>query len=143
MLKVVLDTNVLIVAVSRRSRHYPIFEALLEGRYELCVTTDILDEYAEKLEEKYRPDGMENFMQFLERSPDVVRITKFYYWNLIANDPDDDKFVDCAVAANADFIVTDDRDFRVLERVAFPKIRVISAYDFVEMLTGKRPEKRR
>lgn len=143
MLKVVLDTNVLIVAVSRRSRHYPIFEALLEGRYELCVTTDILDEYAEKLEEKYRPDGMENFMQFLERSPDVVRITKFYYWNLIANDPDDDKFVDCAVAANADFIVTDDRDFRVLERVAFPKIRVISADDFVEMLTGKRPEKRR
>lgn len=143
MLKVVLDTNVLIVAVSRRSRHYPIFEALLEGRYEVCVTTDILDEYAEKLEEKYRPDGMENFMQFLERSPDVVRITKFYYWNLIANDPDDDKFVDCAVAANADFIVTDDRDFRVLERVAFPKIRVISADDFVEMLTGKRPEKRR
>ena len=143
MLKVVLDTNVLIVPVSRRSRHFPIFEALLNGRYEVCVTTDILNEYAEKLEEKYRPDGMENFMQFFERSPDVVRVTKYFYWNLIANDPDDDKFVDCAVAANADFLVTDDGDFRVLARIAFPKIRVISADDFVEMLTGKRPEKRK
>jgi putative PIN family toxin of toxin-antitoxin system len=143
MLKVVLDTNVLIVAVSRRSRHFPIFEALLQGRYELCVTNDILNEYAEKLEEKYRPDGMENFMQFLERSPDVIRVTKYFYWNLIANDPDDDKFVDCAIAANADFIVTDDRDFRVLAKIAFPKVRVISTDDFVEILTGKRPEKRK
>lgn len=143
MLKVVLDTNVLIVAISRRSRHFPIFEALLQGRYELCVTTDILSEYAEKLEEKYRPDGMENFMQFLERSPDVVQITKYFYWNLIASDPDDDKFVDCAIAANADFIVTDDGDFRVLAKIDFPKVRVISADDFVEMLTGKRPEKRK
>ncbi len=142
MIKVVLDTNVLIVAVSRRSRHFPIFEALLDGRYELYVTTDILNEYAEKLEEKYRPDGMENFMQFFERSPDVVHITKYFYWNLIANDPDDDKFVDCAIAANADFIVTDDRDFRILQKIDFPKVRMISADDFVEMLTGKRPEKR-
>jgi len=143
MLKVVLDTNVLIVAVSRRSRHFPIFEALLQGRYELCVTTDILNEYAEKLEEKYRPDGMENFMQFLERSPDVVHITKYFYWNLIDNDPDDDKFVDCAIAANANFIVTDDGDFRVLAKIDFPKVQVISADDFVEILTGKRPEKRK
>lgn len=143
MIKVVLDTNVLIVAVSRRSKHYPIFEALLEGRYSLCVTTDILNEYSEMLEKKYRADGMENFMQFLERSPDVIPITKYYYWNLISNDPDDNKFVDCAVAANADFIVTDDRDFRVLEQIDFPKIRVISADDFIEMLTGERPEKRK
>ena len=54
-MKVVLDTNVLLVSISQRSRLHWIFDALLKGRYSLCVTTDILLEYEEKLDEIFSP----------------------------------------------------------------------------------------
>lgn len=53
-------------------------------------------------------------------------------------DPDDDKFVDCAIAGNADFIVTNDRHFRVLKGIKFPKVKVITLEEFFEMLTGEK-----
>ncbi|MCB0562358.1 MAG: PIN domain-containing protein, partial [Phaeodactylibacter sp.] len=55
----------------------------------------------------------------------VELVTRYYKWNLIAEDPDDNKFVDCAVASNATFIVTHDRHFNVLKKVDFPKVEVI------------------
>ncbi len=114
-MKIVLDTNVLLVAIPFGTLYYPVFDAFLNGAFELCVTSDILDEYAEKLHEKYmlRPQVAENMFKAIENSPDVVLITKYFFWRLITADPDDDKFVDCAVAANADFIVTNDRHFNV------------------------------
>lgn len=142
MKRVILDTNVLLVAISKRTEYHVIWQAFQNGEFELCVTTDILDEYAEKLHEKFRPDVGINIMKAIENSPDVVKINKYYFWNLITVDPDDNKFVDCAVAANAHFICTEDKHFRVLKKVAFPPINVISADDFVEMLTGIRPTKK-
>jgi uncharacterized protein len=47
MLKVVIDTNILLVAISRRSPYYWIFGDLIKGDYTLCVTTEILLEYEE------------------------------------------------------------------------------------------------
>lgn len=72
----------------------------------------------------------------------ITFVTKYFNWRLITADPDDDKFVDCAVAGNADFIVSDDRHFRVLAQISFPKVRVISADDFMEIVTGQRPVKK-
>ena len=97
------------------------------------------EQYEEKLQERFRPGVSENTMGFIMRSPDVIFISNYYFWNLIAVDPDDNKFVDCAISANANFIVTDDKHFRVLKEIPFPSIPVISADDFVEILTGKRP----
>jgi uncharacterized protein len=142
MKRVVLDTNILLVAISKRTKYHVIWQAFQNGEFELCVTTDILDEYAEKLYEKFRSDVGINIMKALENSPDVVKINKYYFWNLITVDPDDNKFVDCAVAANAHFICTEDKHFRVLKKVAFPPVNVISANDFVEILTGVRPTKK-
>ncbi len=51
MKKVVLDTNVLLVSISERSRLHWIFRKLIEKEYILCVTTDILAEYAEIIEQ--------------------------------------------------------------------------------------------
>jgi uncharacterized protein len=142
MKRVVLDTNILLVAISKRTEYHVIWQAFQNGEFELCVTTDILDEYAEKLYEKFRPEVGINILKALENSPDVVKINKYYFWNLITIDPDDNKFVDCAVAANAHFICTEDKHFRVLKKVAFPPVNVISANDFVELLTGIRPPKK-
>ena len=105
MKRVVLDTNVLLIAISQRTDYYAIWRAFQTGAFELCVTTDILDEYIEKLEEKFRPEVGINIMKAIENSPDVIEIHKYYFWNLISVDPDDNKFVDCAIAANADFFM--------------------------------------
>ncbi len=139
-MRVVLDTNILLVSIPFGKPYYPIFNAFLNGAFELCVTTDILDEYAEKLHEKYalRPSVAENTLTALENSPDVLHVYKYFFWNLITVDPDDNKFVDCAIAANVDFIVTEDRHFKVLENIPFPSVRVISADAFLEILTGNR-----
>ena len=142
MKRVVLDTNILLVSISKKTAYYAIWKAFLNGEYELCVTTDILDEYAEKFYEKFRPEVGDNVMKVLEDSPDVVPINKYYFWNLITVDPDDNKFVDCAIAANAHFICTEDKHFNVLKTLPYPIVSVISADDFVEMLTGIRPKKK-
>ncbi len=136
-MKIVLDTNVLLVSISRKSEYFPIFDAFLNGHIQLCVTTDILFEYAELLASKFHPNVMDNIMKTIEKSPDIVQITKYYNWQLIKADPDDDKFVDCAVAANVDYLVTNDKHFKVLETIEFPLVNVLSAEVFLQQLLDK------
>lgn len=142
-MRVVLDTSVLLMSISRRTAYHTIWQAFQNGEFELCLTTDILDEYAEKLEEKFHPEVGVNTMKALENSLDVHHVHKYYFWNLITVDPDDNKFVDCAIAANADFICTEDKHFRVLKKIPFPVVKVMSADDFVELLSGVRPSKKK
>lgn len=67
----------------------------------------------------------DTILQIIENAVNVELVTRYYKWNLISEDPDDNKFVDCAVASNATFIVTHDRHFNVLKKVDFPKVEVI------------------
>ncbi len=62
------------------------------------------------------------------------RVEIYYKWNLIERDPDDNKFVDCAIASNARFLVSHDKHFKVLKNIAFPKVEVISTNGFKEEL---------
>ena len=133
-MKVVLDTNVLFVSVSEFSDYHPIYRALKDYQYELVVTTDVMMEYGEVIGDEMGQDVADDLLAFLTHASNVHKITKYYYWRLIKADPDDDKFVDAAVAGNVDFIVTDDRHFRVLKTVSFPKVRVISTDEFLKMV---------
>lgn len=67
----------------------------------------------------------------------MVRVEIFYKWPLITNDPDDDKFVECAFAANADYIVTEDRHYNVLIDVEFPKFTVVGLDRFKVLLASE------
>ena len=64
----------------------------------------------------------------------VRKLTPYYRFRLIENDLDDNKFVDCAISANAQYIVTEDRHFDVLKRCSFPKVDVIGIDLFVRKL---------
>ncbi|MEL6654178.1 MAG: PIN domain-containing protein, partial [Bacteroidota bacterium] len=75
-----------------------------------------------------------NILQLIENSPNVRWITKYYKWNLIKADADDNKFVDCAIAGDAKFLVSDDRHFKPLEEIEFPKVNLITAREFLEEL---------
>ena len=66
--------------------------------------------------------------------PNVERIEPYFMLNLITNDSDDNKFVDCAFAGNAHYIVSNDKHFNALQEVEFPKLSVITGEDFAELL---------
>lgn len=133
-MRIVLDTNILLVSVSDRSPYHLIFKSFIEERYEICVTTEILDEYAEILSKYSSQFLATNTLEVIENAANSVLITRYFAFELIKNDPDDNKFVDCAIASNADFIVTNDGHFNVLKEFPFPQVNVISIDDFMEIL---------
>ena len=134
MARLVLDTNSLIQCIARRSRYHDLWLSLLDGRNMLCVTTEILEEYAEILERKTNPRFSELALNVIENNPYTLFVTPYYHFKLIAADPDDDKFVDCAVAANAKFIVTEDSHYNVLQDINFPKVEIIRLDEIMETL---------
>ncbi len=134
MARLVLDTNSLIQCISRRSKYHELWLSLLDGRNQLCVTTDILQEYAEILERKTNATFAELALDVITNNPYTHFITPYFHFNLIAADPDDDKFVDCAVAGNAKFIVTEDSHYDVLRNIDFPKVDIIKLDDIIQKL---------
>ena len=134
-MNIVLDTNVLLTIISERSSIHDIFIAFLDEKYTLCVTTDILIEYEEIITRHMGHNTALNILQVIDNAPNVLNITRYYAWHLIENDPDDNKFVDCAIAANAQYIVTGDRHFNVLKTLDFLNLSVITAYEFQKILT--------
>lgn len=124
-MRIVLDTNVLISAISHTSDYYWIYESIFDGKLTLCVSTDILTEYAEILERFYGYVVAEATLTALSYSPFVERFSPSYFWNMITQDADDNKFVDCAISASADCIITLDKHFNVLQNIPFPKVLVL------------------
>ena len=133
MKKVVLDTNVLLVSISSKSKLHWVFKSLLEGKFILCVTTDILAEYAEIIEIHMGTLASENTLGVLENLPNVEYITNHYKFNLL-KDEDDNKFVDCYISANANFIVTHDSDFNILKKIDFPKVSIKNTSAFFKYI---------
>ncbi len=135
-MKVVLDTNVILSSVSRHSPHRIVFDTFEKGDYTLCLTTEILLEYEEKLGEIFSVSLAELVVgaMILKRNTQFKEI--YIRWNLLSKDADDNKFVDCAVAANADYLVTNDKGFRILKGIPFPKLKIIRIEEFEEILQG-------
>ena len=98
-----------------------------------------LSEYEEIVSKKYSPPVARNVVRALLLLPNVVRTEVYYNWGLIQNDRDDDKFVDCAIASNADAIVTHDKHFNILSAIPFPQIRTLTVSEF-EAVLGKQRE---
>jgi len=134
MKNIVLDTNCLLASLSRNKEEYVIWKSLQNGKFNLCVTNEILNEYTEVLQRNISPTIAENVMFLLLNLDNVVFIDTYFQFNLITSDPDDNKFVDCAIAANAKFIVTNDKHFNELDIVDFPKVEHITIGKFVEEL---------
>ena len=132
--RIVLDTNCLISSLSRRGQYYPVWKGFQTGQYILCVSTDILEEYAEKIAEKMSIQVAQNVIHLLLESASVELVNPYFSLHLIEADHDDDKFVDCAFAANATYIVSDDSLFDVLNRIQFPRLLVLKLKEFLGLL---------
>ena len=129
---VVIDTNCLLQIIARKSPYRPIWDAFLAGHYDLCVSNEILDEYQEILGQKITPTVAENIVLLILNQENVQLVDPHFRMGIITADPDDNKFVDCAFAAGADYLVSEDSHFNVLRTTFFPKLNLVTLDEFMQ-----------
>ena len=134
MSRIVLDTNSLIQSLPARSIYNRAWKSFFDRTNTLCVSNEILEEYEEIIERLVGPEIAKLTIDTIICNPYTAFFTPHYHFNLILSDPDDNKFVDCAIAANAKFIVSEDHHFDVLRNYSFPKVSVVRLDDFLSSL---------
>ncbi|MFM9952102.1 MAG: putative toxin-antitoxin system toxin component, PIN family [Saprospiraceae bacterium] len=134
MLRVVLDTNIILASISPYSPFRLVLDKFEQGAFILCLTTDILLEYEEKLSEKFNRNVAELAVGGMLLKTNVQFTEVFFKWQLIYPDMDDNKFADCAIASNVHYLVTNDRDFNRLKTIAFPALTVVNMEQFLKIL---------
>jgi uncharacterized protein len=133
-LKFVLDTNIILSSVSRYSPYRLVFDKLDDFAYDFAVSTEILLEYDEKLGEIFNPKVAQITLDLMMMNPNIHLVSPSFQTRLIYPDMDDNKFVDCTFAANAHYLVTNDKDYKILKTTPFPSINLLKMNEFIEIL---------
>lgn len=134
-MKAVLDTNCLLVSIPKEGAYRWLFDALIEKKFILALSNEIIEEYEEKIQQFYgSPSLARNVIKMLLSLENKEFIHIYFNWNLIPRDPDDNKFADCAVAANADYLVSEDKDFNVLHKIDFPMVQAVRLSEFRKII---------
>jgi putative PIN family toxin of toxin-antitoxin system len=133
---VCLDTNIFLQIFGRKQPYHQILRALLDGRFTFAVSNEILLEYEEVTVKLSGPERWRDVVALLELLDqlhgNIRQIEPQFRFAVIAQDPDDNKFCDCAIAADADFIVTDDSHFEVLKTAGY-KPKPILPEEFIRI----------
>ena len=135
MKSVVIDTNCIIQILGIKSPYRNIWKAFMNEEYTLCVSTEIIFEYEEILRTLASPIVADMFLKVIDQATNVIRKDPYFRLKIITHDNDDNKFVDCAFACQADYIVTDDKHFGEAANSPFPQFKIISLDDFYDLMT--------
>lgn len=134
-MRAVLDTNVLISAVISTGVPYDLVVAGFNGEYQLVVSVATLTEFREtllKYPERFHMDESEvqtevetirYFVEFVEPEENIAAVEA---------DPDDDKFLQAAVAGNVEYVVSGDQ--HLLDLDSFRGIEIVTPRTFYELL---------
>ena len=133
-MKVVVDTNCLLSCIGKRSTFRNVFDAFLDGRYDLCVSNEVLLEYEEKFSEFWGDEVTHNLLGVILTAENASLHDIFYFFRLVQGDEDDNKFVDTYLSANADILVSNDRKVLALNSLNFPQVRVMNLANFSALL---------
>ena len=136
-MKIVLDTNILLISIPKKSKYRIIFDCFLSKEFTLVISNDILSEYAEIIATKTNLIVATNILEMLLSAENVKKQEVYFKWQLIEIDKDDNKFVDCSIAGNADYLITNDKHFDVLKSVEFPLITILNIDEFLDLLIIK------
>lgn len=129
-----IDTNALMEMLSRTHPSRAILSLWVRGRFEWALSNEILAEYEEMLLPRIGLARWEAFLSALDlghrANGNLVFVQPDFRFGTIVADPDDNKFADCAIAADADWIVTTDRYFDTLHGAGY-KPRPVTPADFL------------
>lgn len=138
---VCVDTNVMLSAMARQSPIAPLFKAILTEQIHLAVSVPILLEYEEIAAERGGAAFASKLMLWLSlvlQRQGSHLVNPAFQFHLIPSDADDNKFADCAVTANADYVITDDVHFAPLANKGY-RAQPITPLEFIQRQLKPRP----
>ena len=129
-MRIVVDTNVVISGTFFKDNPRRVVEAIIKSEVDAYATPEIIDEYQSIVNRIiYRDEGSfdsSGFIRFIADLNLIEASTKIS----ACRDPEDNKFISCAIDANALYIVSGDKD--LLDLKEYEGITMITAADFVE-----------
>ena len=131
MRRAVIDTNCLLASLNCNSPYHRLYQLFANETFDRILSNEILTEYEKVLTREYTASTAKQVLEILLAAPNTVQQEVYYKWQLIEADPDDNKFADVAIAANADYLVTNDRHFEVLKQLEFPRVPIVSLQEFL------------
>ena len=131
-MKAVLDTNVLVSALLYQGTPHRILLAAEQGLYELVISEEMLRELERVLLQKFRlaSEETQEAIQMLRAIGTKIEIEEPE--TIVAEDPDDDKFLAAALASGAPFLVSGDK--HLLRLRAYTKVQIVTAREFLEQI---------
>ena len=143
MVRAVVDTNLFVRAMLKGEITAPILDAWRDNKFVLVFSGPIIEEIFEVL---YRPrikkaitdDEISELRNLIEEKRQIgyALLVDPEQKLQVSKDPDDDMFVECAVEAKADYIVTGDKE-DLLSLQKYEDIEIISVTRFLEILKAK------
>lgn len=138
MIKVVLDTNVLISALIKRGPPRELIFELITKKIKLVLSKDILQEFVESVgEPKIRKyideEDLSNFIKIIGSISKLVRIRSKF--KIVQQDPDDDIILRTAYDGGANYIVSGDAHLLNLKK--FKRIKIITTKEMLELIKAK------
>ena len=129
-----IDTNTVVQALAEQHPFHPILDAWVAGQLTWAVSTPILLEYEEVLTRLSGPPRWRKLARLMDlaelTSGNLLRVTPSFQFHVVSADPDDNIFTDCAITADADYLITEDRHFAPLLDAGY-KPRLIAPQEFV------------
>lgn len=134
MRTIVLDTNCLLAILPSISPYHQVWTDILSGEVCLCVSNEVFEEYEEILGNKTNSNVACAVVRAILEAPKLKRVEPTFFYHMITVDPDDNKFVDCAVCGNAELLVTNDAHFDILKTIDFPKVEIIKLQEYIKLV---------
>jgi putative PIN family toxin of toxin-antitoxin system len=130
-MKVVIDTNIYVSSFFGGNPR-KIIDFWKKGKIILCLSKDILDEYIDILQRVGLKDEneIEELLSLFAKGFNILFTTKTPKIRAVKDDPDDDKFIECAVALKAEIIITGDKSLKVLNE--YMGIKILNPQQFLK-----------
>ena len=131
-MRVVIDTNIFVSSFFG-GKPRKIIDLWKEGKITLCLSKDILNEYIEVLHRIGLQDEveLEELLSLFTKSFNILFTTKTPRIKVVKDDPDDDKFIECAVALKAEVIITGDKAIEVIGK--YMNIKILTPQQFLKI----------